>query len=176
MQEQNLLRSNVDRAPVGVNATGLTKEAQAMLDSIARRAFQLFESSGRQHGHDTEHWLKAEAELFDRPPLTMAESQLGVTVLAEVPGFAPRELEVDLEPRRVVIIGKHQTVPGKRNDADEEASHSARLLLQTLELPVEVNPRQASAHLSKGILVLDLEKPANAKDGRSRSGTARHPV
>jgi HSP20 family molecular chaperone IbpA len=176
MNEQNLLRSNADDAPVGVNAMGLTKEAQAMLDSIARRAYQLFESSGREHGHDTEHWLQAEAELFDRPPLTMAESPLGVTVLAEVPGFAPRELEVDLEPRRVVIIGKHQTVLGKRNDANEEAGHYVRQLLQTLELPVEVNPRRASAHLAKGILVLDLEKPAISKDGRSRSGTARHLV
>jgi len=30
---------------------------------IARRAYQLFEARGHQHGHDIEDWLRAEREL-----------------------------------------------------------------------------------------------------------------
>jgi hypothetical protein len=32
-------------------------------DDVSRRAFQLWESSGRPAGRDLEHWLQAEAEL-----------------------------------------------------------------------------------------------------------------
>ena len=32
-------------------------------DEIARLAFKLYESSGRQDGHDVEDWLRAEKEL-----------------------------------------------------------------------------------------------------------------
>lgn len=32
-------------------------------DEIARRAYQLFEDRGFQHGHDIEDWKRAEAEL-----------------------------------------------------------------------------------------------------------------
>jgi hypothetical protein len=32
-------------------------------DAIARRAFELYEKRGREHGHDTDDWLIAEREL-----------------------------------------------------------------------------------------------------------------
>lgn len=33
---------------------------------IARRAFELFAATGYEHGHDVEHWLRAENELWAR--------------------------------------------------------------------------------------------------------------
>jgi hypothetical protein len=35
-------------------------------DQIARRAYELFEQTGRQHGRDLEHWLIAEREIIRR--------------------------------------------------------------------------------------------------------------
>jgi len=32
-------------------------------DQIQARAYQLWESAGREHGHDMEHWFQAETEL-----------------------------------------------------------------------------------------------------------------
>lgn len=32
-------------------------------DAIANRAYQLFLADGAAHGHDLEHWLRAESEL-----------------------------------------------------------------------------------------------------------------
>ena len=37
--------------------------AQPTPDEIARLAYYFFEESGRQHGHDGEHWLQAQAHL-----------------------------------------------------------------------------------------------------------------
>ena len=32
-------------------------------DQIARRAYELFEQRGRQHGHDIDDWLQAERDI-----------------------------------------------------------------------------------------------------------------
>jgi len=35
-------------------------------DEIRRRAYELYEQDGREHGRDREHWLRAEAEILGR--------------------------------------------------------------------------------------------------------------
>ena len=37
-------------------------------EEIRRRAYELYEQEGRQHGRDREHWLRAEAEILGRRP------------------------------------------------------------------------------------------------------------
>jgi hypothetical protein len=39
---------------------------------IQRRAYELFELRGRQHGHDVEDWLQAEAEVSGKKPSDQA--------------------------------------------------------------------------------------------------------
>ncbi len=109
MQEQDMIRQHAADQPVVIKTTGLSVEAKEMIDSIARRAYEIFESKGRARGHELENWFEAESELFERTPVDIKESPEGVTVLADVRRFAPKELEVDLEPRRVTIIGKHES-------------------------------------------------------------------
>ena len=54
--------NNEERPP---NATVSIAEARLDLSNqIARRAYRLYLEEGAQHGHDLDHWLKAEAELF----------------------------------------------------------------------------------------------------------------
>jgi len=74
-------------------------------DSIARRAFEIFEDRGRAFGHDLEDWLRAESEFLHPIHLDIAESDDAVTVRAEVPGFSAKELEVGVEPHRLTISG-----------------------------------------------------------------------
>jgi hypothetical protein len=40
---------------------------------IRRRAYELFEAHGKQHGYDVEHWLQAEAEVTGKRPSASAE-------------------------------------------------------------------------------------------------------
>jgi Protein of unknown function (DUF2934) len=42
---------------------------------IRKRAYQLFELHGCQHGHDMEHWLEAEAEVTGRKSGTSADAE-----------------------------------------------------------------------------------------------------
>ncbi len=40
-----------------------TRASQPSCQDVSRRAFEIWERSGRPHGHDVENWLQAEREL-----------------------------------------------------------------------------------------------------------------
>ncbi len=42
---------------------------------IARRAYELFEARGLQHGHDWEDWFRAESELLRPVPVSFRSQQ-----------------------------------------------------------------------------------------------------
>ena len=135
-----------------------SRRSEEIYHSIARRAFEIFESSGRVSGRDHEDWLKAEAELLHPVHLDIAESDEAVTVRAEVPGFSAKELEIRLAPRRLAITGKRQT---KQEQSTENTIYSERCVDQVfrlVELPAEVNPEKATATLNEGILQLAIPK------------------
>jgi HSP20 family molecular chaperone IbpA len=163
MHEQEMAKQQTTEQPILIKTTGLSVEAKRMFDSIASRAYEIFESKGRVRGRDMENWLEAEAELFERTNLNVRESQEGVIVLADVRGFAPAELEVDLEPQRVTIIGTHQSAGEYRGDAGASREKRTTRLLRSVQLPAKIDARQATARLKKGILELDLKKAIAAK-------------
>jgi len=135
-----------------------SRRSEEIYDSIARRAFEIFESSGRVSGRNHEDWLKAEAELLHPVHLDIAESDEAVTVRAEVPGFSAKELEIRLAPRRLAITGKRQT---KQEQSTENTVYSERCVDQVfrlVELPAEVNPEKAAATLNEGVLQLAIPK------------------
>ena len=54
---------------------------------VAARAYQIWESEGRPHGCELDHWLRAEAELSVAAPATIAAPEKR----REVPGTARRQ-------------------------------------------------------------------------------------
>ena len=42
-------------------------------ESVAQRAYQLYESRGREPGHELDDWLAAERELQTQGPLELAD-------------------------------------------------------------------------------------------------------
>ncbi len=163
MHERDVVRHQTTEPPIVIKTTGLSVEAKEMLDAIARRAYEIFESKGRVGGHDLENWFEAESELFERTPVDVKESPEGVTILADVRHFAPKELEVNLEPQRVTIIDKHQSQAERKTDTGFFSEKRTTRLLRSLELPVEIDTRQATARLKRGVLELDVRKTLTAK-------------
>lgn len=53
------------RIDTRVPATGTKPAAVTTVpnEKIAARAYEIWQASGRPHGHDQEHWLQAEREL-----------------------------------------------------------------------------------------------------------------
>jgi HSP20 family protein len=129
-----------------------------MSDSIARRAFEIFETNGRTLGHELEHWFRAESELLHPVHVTMTEEAGGLAVKAEVPGFSANELEVSVEPRRLTIAGKRQTKEERKEKKTIYRETCSDEIMRVVDLPVTVNAAKASATLHEGVLELKIPK------------------
>ncbi len=126
--------------------------------TISRRAFELFEQEGRVDGHHLRHWLEAERELLHPVHMRLEETDGEIMVHAELPGFTASDIEVSVEPRRLIITGKRESqVEDKQGDAvyTEQCSDD---IFRTLELPAEVNVMKVTATLKDGVLNIQLPK------------------
>jgi len=150
--------------PVRQSTTGdVFDQIQKTYDSIARRAFEIFEDNGRSFGNDLGNWLLAESELLQPVRLEITDSDDSLTVRAEVPGFNAKELEINLESRALTITGKHQTKEENQQGRTIYSERSAQEILRVVELPAEVDGSKVSATLKDGVLNIELPKAAHAK-------------
>jgi HSP20 family molecular chaperone IbpA len=162
MNQNEINRSPQERAQVEIRTKGLSSDAQSMFASIERRAQELFEANGRIGGRDLENWVKAESELYPPAPFQVTESGDALKLEVDVSGFAPKELEVDLEPRRVIVIGKHHTHESRRTVGGRTTEEQYTHLLRCLGLPTSTDTSHATAYVNRGVLQVELKKTAAA--------------
>jgi HSP20 family molecular chaperone IbpA len=141
--------NTIATSPVLVETKRFDEHMAEHFEAIAARAFEFFESRGREHGHSLEDWLRAEAELRQSLPIEIAESDNQLTARAEVSGFSADELKVSVEPRRLLISGQKQ-----RNSLQR----CAKTVFGSLYLPAEIDPAKVTVTLQDGILSLILPK------------------
>ena len=139
------------------------KRVEGIYDTVARRAFEIFENNGRQFGRDLENWFRAESELLHPVHIEVVESEGNLGVKAEVPGFKPEELEVKVEPNRLTITGKREATEERKEGKTIYSERRASQILRTIELPAAVETEKATANLNNGVLELNLPKAASAR-------------
>jgi HSP20 family protein len=169
MSTKPALEAQPGAVPVKVNAgrtETLFDRAKEIYDEIARRAYELFESRGREDGSDVEDWLAAEQELLLPARLEAAEYDDHLEVRAEVPGFNEREIHVSLEPRHLIIIGRVEKTDEQKKGETVCTSRRSNEIFHALDLPAEVDPAKATATLKYGVLDLRLPKVAQAEPAR----------
>ena len=163
------------KAPVPVRqpaTSDVVDQVEQIYDSIARRAFEIFNNNGRWLGHELEDWFRAESELLHPVHLEIAESDDSLTVRAEVPGFSTKELEIHVEPRKLTIAGKHEAQEESKKGKRVYSESCAKEILRVVDLPTEVDSSKVSAILKDGILNIELPKAAYAKTVLIESKTA----
>jgi len=77
-----------------------------LIDSVAVRAYQLFESRGREHGRDWEDWFRAEVEFLRPVEIKLNDSGRALIARVDLAGFRPENIQVSLEPHCVRISAK----------------------------------------------------------------------
>ena len=145
---------------------------QQTYDSIARRAFEIFDNNGRWRGRELSDWLQAESELLHPVHLELEESDDNVTVRAEVPGFNTKELEINVGPRKLTITGKHEAQEESKKGKTVYSERCAKEILRVVDLPAEVDSSKVTATLKDGILSLEMPKAAHAKTVRVEAKAA----
>src|SRR5579864_941324 len=141
----------------------LVERMRQISASIAHRAYELFEARGSEHGHDCEDWFRAESELLTPIPATVVDTDGGLTVTAEVPGFTGKDVEVLAEPRRLTIRAKKQeTLEQAKGRAVLQGKMSDEMF-RVLELPHEIDPDNMTATIKNDVLEVTLGKVSPGK-------------
>jgi HSP20 family molecular chaperone IbpA len=141
-------------------------------DSIAKRAFEIFNNNGRWFGHDLSNWLEAESELLHPVHLEIAETEEALAVRAEVPGFTAKELDIQVEGNRLTIAGKHESKEDSKVCKTFHSERCAKEILRSVYLPLDVDASKVNATLKDGILKIELPKAPHAKSVRIEPKTA----
>jgi len=144
----------------------LFERANNILNAISRRAYEIFEGNGRAFGRDLDDWFQAERELLHPVHVHVTESGDALEVKAEVPGFSEKELEINVEPRRLVITGKRETKKEEKKGKTLYSESCANQIMRMIDLPADVEAEKATATLKNGVLVLNLPKSTKARSVR----------
>jgi len=136
---------------------------QQITESIARRAFEIFQGKGGIFGSEWDNWLEAERELLHPVHIEVSEKDNEVVVRAETPGFTGNDLEINIEGRRLTVAGKRET---KEDRKDEKTLYSERRsdeIMRVIDLPTDVDAEKAQATVKDGVLELKIPKAAPAR-------------
>lgn len=140
----------------------LFDQIENTFNSIARRAYEIFESNGRAFGRDLDDWIRAEKELLHPVLVNVTESDGSFEVTAEVPGFTEKEIEIGVEPCRLTITGKRETKKEEKKGKTVWAESCCDQILRTVDVPAEIETDNVTATLRNGVLELTLPKVAKA--------------
>jgi HSP20 family protein len=139
------------------------QRANEVYDTLARRAYQLFEGRGRQDGHDLQDWFHAEGELLNVLPMEVSEADDELTVRADLPGFRDKDIEVRVEPRRLIISGKREQLRDEKKRKTVYTERNSNEVFRMFDLPEEVDPDKVTASLHDGTLEIEMPKARPAK-------------
>jgi len=146
-----------------VNSEYLAERVKGLFQTLAKRAYEIFESNGRNFGHDLEDWFKAEMELLHPVHVEITESGEALEIKAEVPGFSENEIEVSVEPRQLTITGKRETNKEEKKGKTVYQESCSNQILRVVDLPVPVDADKVTATLKNGILQMTMPKAAKGK-------------
>ena len=167
------VQTAASRPPVtAAKVEGSLERMEHLYETISRRAFELYEKEGRVDGHHQRHWLEAERELLHPVHVKMEETENEFVVQAELPGFTASDIEVSVEPRRVIIAGKRELIEEDKQSDSVYLEQCSDEIFRTLELPVEVNVLKVTATLKDGVLKVQLPKATEAKPASDTSQAA----
>jgi HSP20 family protein len=130
---------------------------------IARRAYELFEARRSENGHDWEDWFRAESELLTPVPVKVMETGGDLHVQAEVPGYTDQDIEVRIEPRRLIICGKKQQTSEQNKGEGFRRAEKSDEIFRALDLPHEIDPEKVTATLDHAVLEITLPNVHSSK-------------
>jgi HSP20 family protein len=90
--------------------------------------------------------------------LELTESDNQLTVRAEVPGFSAKDLEINVEPRRLTVSGKRETKEETKKGKAIYSELSAGEILRVVDLPADIDTSNVTATLKDGVLNVKMAK------------------
>jgi general secretion pathway protein A len=127
-------------------------------EAIKRRAYELFEARGYEHGHDREDWWRAECEILLNVAMEISEGHTDLVASAVVPGFPAEDLKVQVSPHGLCILGKRDTKCEPAAEMSALAVPCPKYIFQRWNLACEVDPTRMETTVYGGQLRIRLPK------------------
>ena len=142
-----------------VSVEGLLELNHKLHNLIARRAYEIFEKRGWQHGRDFDDWLQAESEILHSCRHQITEHPDSLVLRGQLPGnFTPDQIKLSIEPRRVIVSGEKPVSSLYLEGATTQTRPSTRRIFRIHELPAEVDPQRSKATLNGEELEIKMPK------------------
>jgi len=135
-------------------------------NAIRNRAYDLFARRGYVHGQHFQDWLRAESEILQPVPVEITDNDEAFTLRAEVPGFTPKELEVKVEPSRLLIRGEAQRSQQRSAGKTIYSECQQNQIFRVVNLPTKINPDKVTASVQDGVLHIALPKATTVRANR----------
>jgi len=125
-------------------------------EAIARRAYQIFESRGSAPGHQMEDWRRAESEIMRPLSCGFLISENKIELTADVASFNEGEIEICVEPRRLMICGTGRASKAGKSPEGNAAHPGNDSIFRFLNLSHSVKPSEATARFKGRVLEIEL--------------------
>lgn len=129
-----------------------TECRKAISKAVAKRAYEIYERSGRQPGCDRKNWSLAESEILKPLNCGVLKSKDGVNVSICRSSLGSRDIEVCVEPHRLIVMA-------------HKDSHSmiGPATYRVLSLSDEVEPSSVKLKTHGRLLEIKLSKAGASK-------------
>jgi HSP20 family protein len=97
-----------------------------------------------------------------QPAVDIFETEHAITVLADMPGVKPEQLEIDLRDNVLTLTGR-VTAPGGEKETDVLREYETGTFFRQFTLAETIDQAKIDARLSDGVLRLELPKLERAK-------------
>lgn len=126
----------------------------------------------RQEGADIQATEGTRPGPLLAPAVDIFESTDTITVLADIPGVTPENLNIDLDDNVLTITG-HCDDPERENEADVAREYRCGTFQRRFTLSELVDQSGIDASVSDGVLTLTLPKIDRAKPMKIKVKSAR---
>lgn len=128
-------------------------------EKIRERAYHNFLGREPGEGDSTADWLSAQWEVVAPVELVVKEQKNNVVVEADLKGFSPKEIEIEVDNGTLAVFGAHSE-SGSSGKGDAATSTSETVYFyESVPLPCPIDPEECHAKLFKnGKLKVTLPK------------------
>ena len=128
-------------------------------DSIARRAFQIFEARNSRPGHEVDDWFHAAYEIVKPLDCGLLASDDEISVTADLSVFEEGgEVELFVEPHRILLRGREAAHPGGTLPDHDGSATPGKVVLRSLALGSVIDPAGATVSFNGCALQISLPK------------------
>jgi HSP20 family molecular chaperone IbpA len=144
----------------------MMRETTELLDSVRKRAFELFERRGAVPGNEMGDWLQAEKEVFRVPPVELSEVDGEFQVQLAMPGFDEKDIRVAALPDALIVEGEATQQNRRTSGTVHMCEFGESRVFRRIPLPQPVDVDHVSATLDKGVLQVRAPKAQTDKGGK----------